>query len=169
MLRLVAAILSAALFAALAAAAQGETLSEAPVDLIIIEKSNREMTLYRDGAAVQSYRIALGFAPTGDKTREGDGKTPEGRYKINYKNPNSQFTLSLKISYPDANDRAAADARGDNPGGDIFIHGTPGRRTPYPAAARIRDWTLGCIAVTDNEIEEIWRLVPVGASVEIRP
>ncbi len=172
MLRLVAAILSASLLPALAAdtqiGAQNELRAEAPVDLIIIEKSNREMTLYRDGAVVQSYRIALGFAPSGDKKREGDGKTPEGRYKIDFKNPNSQFHLSLRISYPDTDDRAAAKARGDDPGGDIFIHGTPGMRTPYAASARIRDWTHGCIAVTENEIEEIWRLVPVGATVEIR-
>ena len=168
-LRIIVAVLSVALFSAFAASARPETPSEAPVDLVIIEKSKREMTLYRDGAMVRSYRIALGFTPIGDKLHQGDGKTPEGRFRINFKNPNSQFHLSLKISYPDAKDRAAAHARGDNPGGDIFIHGTPGMRTPYPANARIRDWTHGCIAVTENEIEEIWKLVPVGVAVEIKP
>ncbi len=169
MLRIFIAVLSFQLLAAFTVTASAEEPAEAPIDLIIIEKSKREMTLLRDGAAVQTYRIALGFAPAGDKEREGDGKTPEGRYRINFKNPNSQFHLSLKISYPDADDRAAAKARGDDPGGDIFIHGTPGMRGAYLAHARIRDWTHGCIAVTESEIEEIWRLVPVGAAVEVRP
>lgn len=138
-------------------------------DLIIIEKADRQMTLYDGDNELASYRIALGFAPIGDKQREGDGKTPEGRYRIDFKNPNSQFHLSLRVSYPDAEDRAEAAARGDDPGGDIFIHGTPGRRTSYGKDENIRDWTHGCIAVSDGDIEEIWRLVSVGAVVDIRP
>jgi len=142
--------------------------ARAAVDTILIEKAARRMTLYEAGREVGSYPVALGFSPVGDKVRQGDGKTPEGRYKISYKNPNSQFHLSLKISYPDAEDRAAARRRGDNPGGDIFIHGTPGRAS-YGPNESIPDWTLGCIAVTNSEIEEIWRLVAVGTAVEIRP
>lgn len=156
-------------FAFLAAIALIATPTRAAVDSIVIEKAARRMTLYEDGRAVKTYRIALGFAPVGDKKRQGDGKTPEGRYRISLKNPNSQFHLSLKISYPDAEDRAAARRRGVDPGGDIFIHGTPGREAPYAEDAAIRDWTLGCIAVANSEIEEVWRLVPVGARVEIRP
>ena len=141
----------------------------AAVDSILIEKAARRMTLYDGETAVAVYRIALGFAPAGDKERKGDGRTPEGRYRISFKNPNSQFHLSLKISYPDEKDLAAAAAAGVDPGGDIFVHGTPGRRRPYGPGERIRDWTLGCIAVTDAEIEEVWRLVAVGTAVEIRP
>lgn len=138
------------------------------IDLILIQKSARRMTLYDDGRAIKTYRIALGFAPVGDKERQGDGRTPQGRYRISHKNPQSQFHLSLKISYPDAEDRAAARLRGEDPGGDIFIHGTPGRAS-YGPAEPIPDWTLGCIAVTNSEIEEIWGLAAVGTAVEIRP
>ncbi|NWG70458.1 MAG: L,D-transpeptidase family protein [Parvularculaceae bacterium] len=143
--------------------------ARAAVDSILIEKGARRMTLYEDGRTVKTYRIALGFSPVGDKVRQGDGRTPEGVYRISLKNPNSQFHLSLKISYPDTEDRRAAARRGVDPGGDIFIHGTPGRSAPYPAGASIPDWTLGCIAVTNEEIEEVFSLVGVGARVEIRP
>jgi murein L,D-transpeptidase YafK len=141
----------------------------ADADFILIEKAARRMTLYEGETALATYRIALGFSPVGDKTRQGDGKTPEGRYRISLKNPNSQFHLSLKISYPDAQDRREAREAGVPPGGDIFIHGTPGRAAPYKKGERIPDWTLGCVAVTNAEIEEIWRLVSVGTAVEIAP
>lgn len=120
------------------------------------------------GAAVaRSYDIALGFAPDGDKREEGDGRTPEGRYVIEGRNPSSAYHLSLKISYPDATDRASAAARGVPPGGDIFIHGAPDWW--FLPGQPPGDWTRGCIAVTKAEIEEIWRLVPDGTPVEIRP
>jgi murein L,D-transpeptidase YafK len=137
------------------------------VDRIVVDKSERRMDLMSGGAVVRSYEIALGSAPDGDKEREGDGKTPEGRYVIEGRNPKSAFHLSLKISYPDAADRAAADALGVSPGGDIFIHGAPNwwLLPGQPPG----DWTRGCIAVTKAEIEEIWRLVPDGTAVEIRP
>lgn len=144
-------------------------LAAAPVDLIIVDKSDRVMMLFADGEEIARYRIALGFAPEGDKTRAGDGKTPEGLYRISGRNPKSQFHLSLKISYPDASDRAAATAAGVDPGGDIFIHGTPGTSGKPPALVARRDWTLGCIAVSNDEIEEIWRLTPIGTPIEIRP
>lgn len=145
------------------------TLIAAPVDLIIVDKSDRVMMLFADGEEIVRYRIALGFAPQGDKRRVGDGKTPEGRYRISGRNPQSQFHLSLKISYPDASDRAAARAAGVDPGGDIFIHGTPGTSGKSPALVSRRDWTLGCIAVSNDDIEEIWRLAPIGTPIEIRP
>jgi murein L,D-transpeptidase YafK len=137
------------------------------VDGIVVDKSERRMDLMSGGAVVRSYEIALGSAPDRDKQQEGDGKTPEGRYVIEGRNPKSAFHLSLKISYPDAADRAAADARGVSPGGDIFIHGAPNwwLLPGQPPG----DWTRGCIAVTKAEIEEIWRLVPDGTPVEIKP
>jgi len=137
------------------------------VDRIVVEKSQRRMDLMSGDAVVRSYAIALGFAPEGDKRQEGDGRTPEGKYVIEGRNPSSAFHLSLKISYPDAADRAAAGERGVSPGSDIFIHGAPnGWILPGQPPG---DWTLGCIAVTKAEIEEIWRLVPDGTPVEIRP
>jgi murein L,D-transpeptidase YafK len=137
------------------------------IDRIIVEKSQRRMDLMSGDTVVRSYVIALGFAPEGDKQQQGDGKTPEGKYVIEGRNPSSAFHLSLKISYPDAADRAAAAARGVAPGGDIFIHGAPNwwLAPGQPPG----DWTLGCVAVTKAEIEEIWRLVPDGTRVEIRP
>lgn len=154
------------LFVALIASAKA---TSEKADRILIEKAARRMTLYSGDAALKSYKIALGFAPVGDKVKEGDGRTPEGQYRINHKNPKSQFHLSLKISYPDKADRAAARAAGVRPGGDIFIHGTPGTSGVPAALVSRRDWTLGCVAVSNDEIAEIWRLVDVGALVEIEP
>jgi len=137
------------------------------VDRIVVEKAQRRMDLMSGDVVVRSYQIALGSAPEGDKQQEGDGKTPEGKYVIEGRNPSSAFHLSLKISYPDAADRAAAAARNVSPGGDIFIHGAP--NWWMLAGQPPGDWTRGCIAVTKAEIEEIWRLVPDGTPVEIRP
>ena len=136
-------------------------------DFVEVDKSDREMRLLRDGEVIQRYQVSLGFAPEGDKEREGDGKTPEGRYTIDYRNPQSSFHLSLHISYPDASDRSEAKARGDDPGGEIFIHGGP-RNVP-DALWQGTDWTLGCVSVTDEEMTEIWSLVPDGTPIEIRP
>ncbi|HKP25261.1 MAG TPA: L,D-transpeptidase family protein [Dongiaceae bacterium] len=140
---------------------------EASIDRILVEKSQRRMDLMSGDRVVRSYQIALGSTPQGDKQQEGDGKTPEGKYVIEGRNPSSAFHLSLKISYPDATDRAEAAARGVSPGGNIFIHGAPNwwQLPGQPPG----DWTLGCIAVTKAEIEEIWRLLPDGTPVEIKP
>ena len=139
---------------------------EAGIDRIVVEKAQRRMNLMFGDRVVRSYQIALGSTPKGDKQQEGDGKTPEGKYVIEGRNPSSAFHLSLKISYPDATDRAAAAARGVSPGGDIVIQGAPnGWLLPGQPSG---DWTRGCIAVTKAEIEEIWRLVPDGTPVEIR-
>jgi murein L,D-transpeptidase YafK len=155
-----------ACFAALLTLSAGAA-QEGAVDGIVVEKSQRRMVLMSGDTVVRSYEIALGSTPAGDKQREGDGKTPEGRYVIEGRNPSSAFHLSLKISYPDASDRAAAAARNVSPGGDIFIHGAPNwwLLPGQPPG----DWTRGCIAVTKAEIEEIWRLVPDGTPIEIRP
>lgn len=137
------------------------------VDRILVEKAARKMTVFRDGIALRSYPVALGFAPTGDKVRQGDGRTPEGIYRIDRRNKNSAFHLSLGINYPKPEDRARAKAGGYDPGGDIFIHGQP---NAMPVGMKGRgDWTAGCIAVTNAQIEELWRVVPVGTEVEIRP
>jgi murein L,D-transpeptidase YafK len=140
-----------------------------PADLVVVEKAERRMTLYRAGEVIDTYRIALGFNPIGDKEHQGDGRTPEGRYVIDSKNPQSRFHLSLRVSYPSSGDRKDATDKGLDPGGDIFIHGMPdswGWASPFHT---MHDWTLGCIAVTNEEIEEIWKLVPVGTPIEIKP
>ncbi len=138
-------------------------------DRIVVVKSARTLTLLRRGKVLKSYKIALGAQPVGAKTREGDGKTPEGEYRISGKNIHSQFHLSLRISYPNAQDRERAEEFGVNPGGDIFIHGLPPQWAWLGAAHRQKDWTAGCIAVTNSEIDEIWKAVPVGTPVEIKP
>ena len=137
------------------------------IDHILIEKSARNLTVFRDGIALRSYRIALGFTPTGDKVQQGDGKTPEGLFTVNRRNPKSSFHLSLGLDYPLAKDIAAAKAAGVDPGGDIFIHGQPNGMGQLATIAY--DWTAGCIAISDHEIEELWRVVQTGTTVEIRP
>ncbi len=138
-------------------------------DLVEIFKAERRMVLKRQGRTLRSYRVSLGFAPRHHKEREGDGRTPEGLYAIDARNPRSSFHLSLRVSYPDAGDRARAAARGDDPGGDIFIHGLPNGWRKWRTPHGRRDWTAGCIAVTDAEIREVWSLVPTGAAVRIHP
>jgi murein L,D-transpeptidase YafK len=136
---------------------------------ILVEKSARQLSLLRDDAILKTYQIGLGGDPIGPKDREGDSRTPEGRYTINFKNDASRFHLSLRVSYPDANDKARAAAAGVSPGSDIMIHGLPNGMGWLGAALRAYDWTDGCIAVTNAEIEEIWSLVETGTSIEIRP
>ncbi|MFW8595769.1 L,D-transpeptidase family protein [Cribrihabitans neustonicus] len=137
------------------------------VDRILIEKSARRLTASRRGETVLEFPIALGFAPEGDKAQEGDGRTPEGRFRIDRRNPDSAYHLSLGINYPRPQDRARARAAGVSPGGDIFIHGQPnalGSLVTLPG-----DWTAGCIAVSNEQMETLWRLAQVGTEVEIRP
>jgi len=123
----------------------------------------------RAGQVLKTYKIALGSEPVGPKTRRGDHRTPQGIYVIDSRNAHSQFHRSLHISYPNAVDRERARKLGVATGGDIFIHGLPNGYGFIGAAHRARDWTDGCIAVTDQEIEEIWKLVANGTPVEIRP
>ena len=138
-----------------------------PIELIRIEKAARRMTLWQDGVAQRSYRIALGFAPTGDKQRQGDGKTPEGRFHIDRRNENSAFTLSLGLNYPRPQDQARAKAGGYDPGGDIMIHGQPNQ---LPDEYLVKgDWTLGCVAISNAQMREIWPHIPIGTAVEILP
>ncbi len=137
------------------------------VDRIIIEKSARRMQLMQDGNVVRTYQIALGFAPDGDKDRQGDGRTPEGEFTIDRRNDRSAFHLSVGLDYPRPSDRARAAAGGYSPGGDIFIHGQP---NALPEGFKLKgDWTAGCVAVTNVEMREIWAVTPIGTTVEIRP
>ena len=138
-------------------------------DRILVLKAERRLILFRKGRRLAAYDIALGRNPEGHKQREGDGRTPEGRYRIDWRNPQSSFHLSLHISYPEARDREAAAARGEDPGGMIMIHGLPNGLGALGSAGLLRDWTEGCIAVTDEAIREIWRRVPDGTPIEIRP
>ena len=147
----------------------GFAAAKPQADLIVVEKAKRTMTLMSGDKVLKTYLVALGGHPVGPKERQGDSKTPEGSYTIASKTAHSQFHLSLRISYPNAADRERARRLGVNPGGDIFIHGLAPSFSRIGALHRRMDWTDGCIAVTDPEIEEIWKLVPVGARVEIKP
>jgi len=138
-------------------------------DRIIIEKSKHTMTLMNGGKALKTYKIALGGQPVGAKQRIGDHKTPEGLYIVDQKKPNSVFHRALHVSYPNAHDRENARKFGVSPGGDIEIHGLGAKYGWVGAAHRQVDWTDGCIAVTNEEIDEIWPLVAVGTLVEIKP
>ena len=136
-------------------------------DKILIEKSKHRLTLLNKNKAIKTYVVSLGKEPIGKKTEEGDGRTPEGIYTIDRKKLKSSYHRALHISYPNAEDTAQAKARGVSPGGDIMIHGLPNGIGFIGKLQTKRDWTLGCIAVTNPEIEEIWRLVPDGTTVEI--
>ncbi len=137
------------------------------IDRILIEKGARRLTVYQNGNAVREYRVALGFTPEGDKVRQGDGKTPEGHYRIDRRNDRSKFHLSLGIDYPRPEDRARATKGGYSPGGDIFIHGQPNQ---IAEGYRVKgDWTEGCVAIDNHQIEELFAATPIGTPVEIRP
>lgn len=133
------------------------------VTSIQVHKSTRKMYLLHGSEILKQYDVALGGSPVGQKQFEGDGKTPEGAYYITHKNPRSQYHLSLGISYPNKRQVEFAQAQGKKPGGDIFIHGGP------PRPVNKRDWTAGCIAVTDEEIEEIYPMVKPGTVIHILP
>jgi len=140
----------------------------AKADRVLVVKHRRELLLLRGNTVLKAYPIALGFQPVGPKQREGDGRTPEGTYVIDRRLPASHYHLALHISYPSATDRSHAAALRQEPGGAIMIHGMPswfGRDDLQFAA----DWTNGCIAVSNSAIEEIWRAVDDGTTIEIRP
>ncbi|MFA5581091.1 MAG: L,D-transpeptidase family protein [Paracoccaceae bacterium] len=145
-----------------ACASKFKTYRGPEVTRIVAQKSQRRLYLLHHDKVLRAYNMGLGHTPQGHKQFEGDGKTPEGVYMIDRRNPNSAFHLSLGISYPNRNDWEYAHAQGKNPGGDIFIHGENGQN-PH----KIRDWTVGCIAVTDREIEEIYAMVRDGTQIHI--
>ncbi len=157
--------LTAGFFALGAVPARASSFAQTPqprATSVVISKSNRVLALMAGNDTLKRYRVNLGFAPEGHKLRSGDGRTPEGQYFIDRRNPRSEFYLSLGISYPNASDLARARSLGVKPGGDIFIHGGPNRQS-----RRGRDWTAGCVAVSDAEMEEIWSMVPTGVPVYI--
>ena len=134
------------------------------VTYIVVNKGARKMYLFHNDKVLKDYDIDLGFAPNGDKEFEGDGKTPEGHYFIDRRNPNSKFHLSLGISYPNAEDIASAHAEGKSPGGDIFIHG---KSNPFKRDRN--DWTWGCVAVTNKEMEDVYAMVRNGTPILLNP
>lgn len=132
------------------------------VTRVVVFKGDRRLYLLHGEQVLKSYVIDLGFAPDGDKLVEGDGRTPEGAYMIDRRNPDSEFHLSIGIDYPSEHDIAEAEALGQEPGGDIFIHGQGN-----PVSRLRNDWTWGCIAVTNREIEEIYAMVRDGTPIAI--
>lgn len=138
-------------------------------DRVLIEKSKHTLTLLRDGQPIGIYRISIGRNPVGAKVRAGDHKTPEGAYVIDSRNPASGFHRALHISYPNTTDRERAAGVGVSPGGDIMIHGIKNRLGWLGRFQRWLDWTDGCVAVTDAEMDQLWKLIPDGIPVEIRP
>ena len=162
----VAVVLGGGLWTQLALHAQ-TVLALPPIERLVVEKSARRMLVYADGRVVHTFEhIQLGAAPVGPKRIQGDERTPEGTYTIDYGNPHSAYHLSLHISYPDAAAKAFAARAGRSPGGDIFIHGQPNDLSLGRVPG---DWTDGCIALSNEEIEALWQSVGDGTPIEIRP
>ncbi len=138
-------------------------------DEVIIDKSDRELYLLNKGEIFRTFKIALGIRPEGHKQEEGDFKTPEGRYLLDIRNENSDFFLSIHVSYPDSEDRQEAKKNGVNPGGAIMIHGQPNAPTRTEAYYRTQDWTNGCIAVSNSDMIDIWLMTGHNVPIEIRP
>lgn len=137
---------------------------------LVIDKSDRELKLYYANEWQKTYKIKLGFNPVGKKIKRNDGKTPEGLYHVSYKNSKSQYYKAFAVSYPNAEDKARAAALGVDPGGDIMIHGLE-NKSGFAGKVKhwIKDWTAGCIALTDAEMDELWKVVSEGALIDIRP
>jgi len=171
MLRLHAGLAVLAILSPLSTApqAQQQPIPIPKADRVLVLKQEHILRLLRDGRMVKEYKVALGGSPVGAKAQRGDHKTPEGIYVLDFRNSKSEFYRSLHISYPTPAQRAAARKRGVSPGGDVFVHGLPSGYRAVGAAHRLHDWTDGCIAVTDDEMDEIWRAVPDGIRIEIRP
>jgi len=161
-----AALLASSLFAC----ATPQAPPPQTADRVVVEKSKRSMHLMQNGRVLKSYKVALGQDPVGHKIQQGDSKTPEGVYTVDFRRAQSRFNLALRVSYPSSQDRQYAASRGVDPGGEIYIHGQPtGGVSPARLAQTGPDWTDGCIAVTNPEMQEIWALVKDGTTVEIRP
>jgi murein L,D-transpeptidase YafK len=152
----------------LALAAQQPAIPQ-KADSVLILKKDHLLELLAGGKVIRTYKVALGQGGLAPKQQEGDGRTPEGHYIIDARNAASHYHRALHVSYPNLEDRSRAARLGVSPGGAIMIHGLPQGEGWIGAAHRLKDWTLGCIAVTDDEIDEIWNLVPIGTPVEIRP
>ena len=153
------------------APARADSLSKKTekADSILILKKDHTMELLAGGKVIRTYKVALGSGGLSPKKREGDALTPEGHYIIDAKFEHSSYYKALHVSYPNSEDRKRAERQRVRPGGAIMIHGLPNGKGWIGARHRLFDWTLGCIAITDEEMDEVWKLVPVGAPVEIRP
>ena len=138
-------------------------------DLVVVNKTERKLYLFKDDEIIGEYMVAFGSNPEGHKIQEGDGRTPEGRYVLDWKNPNSAYYLSIHVSYPNRDDRARARLMGVDPGGDIMIHGQKNGYGWLGQVSRFVNWTDGCIAVSDADMDEIWAAVDPGTPIEIRP
>jgi murein L,D-transpeptidase YafK len=138
-------------------------------DRVVVEKAARRLHLVKDGRVLKTYRVALGGNPLGHKQQEGDQRTPEGEYLIDRRNPASSYHLALHVSYPSPEDTSRATRARVAPGGDIMIHGLRNGLGWMGRLHRLRDWTAGCVAVTDREIEEIWHAVPDGTPISLQP
>ncbi len=136
---------------------------------VLVEKAKRKLHLIRDGKPLRTFDIALGIQPVGDKQREGDFRTPEGHYVLDARNTNSEFFLSIHVSYPNLEDVRSARAKGVDPGGAIMIHGLPNEPTRPEAYYRTQDWTNGCIAVSNSDMIDIWLMTANNTPIEIRP
>jgi murein L,D-transpeptidase YafK len=156
------------LLTALFCSASGQDGGE-KADKVVVYKSKRQMQLLRAGKVLRTYRIALGDSPVGHKKQEGDEKTPEGAYVLDWRNPNSIYYKSIHISYPNPQDHEQARRRGVSPGGDIMIHGMNGPVVLPDGTRKWKDWTNGCIAVTNAEMDEIWGMVKNGTPIQIHP
>ena len=148
---------------------EDKLLINTKIDKLVVFKSKRQLLAYSNGQLVKTYKISLGRHPIGDKEFEGDKKTPEGLYFINAKNPNSGYHKNLGISYPDKDDIENAKRLGKPTGGDVKIHGLRNKTIFISKFHRWYDWTLGCIAVTDEEIDELYNAVKIGTQIEIKP
>ena len=142
-------------------------LNNIVIDKVFVDKSARTLQLLSDNKVIKTYHIALGGNPVGHKQQQGDKRTPTGSYILDYKNEKSKFYRSIHVSYPNAADKARAESRGVSPGGDIMIHGQKNGFGHLAAINQQRDWTDGCIAVTDNEMDEIMAAVEIGTPIEI--
>lgn len=138
-------------------------------DRVVVEKAKRKLHLIKDGEAFRTFDIALGIQPRGDKKQEGDFRTPEGHYILDSRNPNSEYFLSIHVSYPNQADRREAFENGVEPGGAIMIHGQPNEPTQSEVYYRTQDWTNGCIAVSNSDMIDIWLMVGENTPIEIRP
>lgn len=154
-------------FSFMASASSNQTHSK--IDLVIVNKSASSMSVLRDGKVIKTYAIAMGDAPKGHKLKEGDQRTPQGRYILDYKKSDSAFYKSIHISYPNDEDKLRAQALGISPGGMIMIHGQNPRSKMSPEEAQQYNWTNGCIAVTNKEMDELWRMIDEGTPIEIWP
>lgn len=142
---------------------------DARADRIVVDKNDRKLQLLQGNTVLKTYQVSFGAQPRGHKQREGDERTPEGVYTIDWRNNDSRFFLSLHISYPDSSDLAHARNEGVSPGGQIMIHGMRNGLGWVGKLHRFANWTDGCIAVTNTEMQELWRAVPDGTPIEIRP